>query len=490
MSISASLIYSARFTAFAEKKALQAAKKTEFHTHTTSFAEKIHRISETLLLPGRLCAQLLARAVQPLPGQDKERVLWGMAVRVLCVALSILTTPLAIGSFMIALPLRLLDHAYRPVISYIDNSSRVRIPCPLQLSQDHPLHIRTHNLGFVTSSMSIVGDLRPPIQRAKELASSIRNDPNQPDVILFQEAFHEDASRILCEEIKREYPFIIHSVAPHISGFSSGAMVASKYPIESVSFHSLPHMLGPERASQRGVLSVRLESAAGPIFLYNAHTQALLGEDRAQARRQQLEEMRTIMLRDLQNEPSCMQILIGDLNTSRVTAWGEDNLEPKGQAEEAVLNRLKEYFDDVYLRDHDPLTGQRSASAPVYLAKDNERMGEDLVEPSGSWYHGPMADPGLILSSKMRYDRWRHHRPAPQKVQEISVNKSTWGTKKWHKEQTANTARFDYVLLLRNQNKLDGRAEIRRIAVPQGIPSAPTDHLPVDGRFWINYCSS
>ena len=65
----------------------------------------------------------------------------------------------------------------------------------------------------------------------------------------------------------------------------------------------------------------------------------------------------------------------------------------------------------------------------------------------GSWYYGPFAHPGLILSGKIRFDRWRYNRPAPKRVAGISMGPSTWGTHAWHSQQVANTARFDYILL-------------------------------------------
>lgn len=356
----------------------------------------------------------------------------------------------------------------------------------LVMTQDQPLRVRTHNLGFTTSGMSTLGDLRPPATRAEELVQSILHDPLNPDVILFQETFHEDGARILAEGLKEEYPYLIHSVAPQIGGFSSAAMVASKYPIERVEFHRLNHMTpGPERAAPRGISSVRLNSAKGSLLLYGVHTQALLGEMHAKARFNQVRAMVELIQKDRQEEPGVLQVLMGDLNTSRVTAWGEDNLLPQGQAEEAVLKEVAEHFDDIYERDHHPLTGERTYGEPTYLPIDNARLEEEaLVEPSGSWYHGPFANPGFILSAKMKRDREKHGRPVPNKVAGISVKPATWGSSDWHAEQTANTARFDYILLPKGDSPLEGRAEIRRVVVPKGIQSASSDHLPVDGRIW------
>ncbi len=199
------------------------------------------------------------------------------------------------------------------------------------------------------------------------------------------------------------------------------------------------------------------------------------------------------MQADLRQEPHAWQVLTGDFNISRLTAWGEDNLKPKGQAEERVIERHQDYFDDLYLRDHHILTGKRTTGDPSYLHIDNHRLNQNMQEPSGSWYDGPFSDPGILLSTIMRYDRQKHNRPEPQKVELVTVKKSTWGRQAWHSEQIANTARYDYILLLKNQGQkaalaplsLDGRVEIRRIVVPPGSQSASSDHLPVDGRIWL-----
>ena len=188
------------------------------------------------------------------------------------------------------------------------------------------------------------------------------------------------------------------------------------------------------------------------------------------------------MEKDVQINPNVFQVLMGDFNTSRITAWGEDNLNPTGQAEEKVLLRFDCCFKDFYLRDHCPETGIRtSKKKALFLESDNERLDENLVEPSGSWYHGPFADKGLFLSLKIKYDRYRHGRPAPEKS--IQIKKSTWGTRNWYSEQTANTARFDLICVPIKPPKafkLKGRSVIRRVFVPKGTQSAPSDHLPID----------
>ncbi len=111
-------------------------------------------------------------------------------------------------------------------------------------------------------------------------------------------------------------------------------------------------------------------------------------------------------------------------------------------------------------------------------------MGVDLREPSGSWYHGPYAD-SSIAKGIIAKDRAKHGRNKPLKVPGITVERSTWGTSGWFSEQTANTSRFDYLLFPKERKLLDGRAEIRRLIVPKGAQSGSSDHLPVDGKFWL-----
>lgn len=483
---SAQAFYPKHYSIQLDKNDLNGIGSEKFRTHRSIHAQRLHKLSEALLLPGRLAVQLLAKAVQPLAGKNKEKPAIGVLTRIGAITGCLFLLPVVIPSLLLSLPLRRIEHHLRPAVSYLKGPDIVGRRA-IELTPEKPLHVRSHNIGFVTTSMSTSGDLRSPVKRAHELVESINGDPEQPDLIFFQEAFHEDGVKVLCEGIQKSYPHIIHSVAPHFSGFNSGAMVASKYPIEEVEFKTFAHMLGPEKASPRGVIRVKVATNKGPMYLYGVHTQALIGQDRAESRFRQIKDLKDWMAEDLRKFPNISQVVLGDFNTSRLTAWGEDALEPKGQSEEKVLNRLNEEFDDLFLRDHDPKTGKRIKDQPEYLPHDVKRAGYALEEPQGSWYHGPFADPGPVLTRKMRKDREKHQTPAPAPVEGLVGKATKWGTKEWQKEQRANTARFDFILLPKNDGlkKLDGRVEIRRVIVPEGVQSASTDHLPVDGRIWM-----
>lgn len=479
----ASKTYASTYNVKLDHKHLKQLAKPHATTHVSLHAELMHRVSESILLPGRLNLQFLSRIIQPLSGESKNSRLLGVAVRVTSIVLWLLSIPIALASAILSFPLRLIDHSYRPAISYIDaskeNGAKPKQLSDIDLTAKNPLQIRTHNIGFVLTSMSNVGDLRHPVTRAQEIVEAVTNDPKKPEIIFFQEAFHENATQLLCEGLKKEYPYIIYHAAPQISGFNSGAMIASKYPPENVEFYCLNHNIFPETLSPKGLIKFCLNTPKGLLFFYSAHTQALIGEDRANSRFFQLKQIKEIMDADKAAHPNALQVLCGDLNTSRVNAWGGDNTNPPNQAEARVMKRLNKYFTDPFLKDHDALTGERTKGLPKYLPSDNQRMDNlQLAEPKASWFDGPFYEPGKILSTKMSIDRRKHHRSDPLQVNSRKAN--AWGTSQWRDQQDAENARFDYILFPKEQDNLDATIEIRRLAAAKGTQSASSDHLPVD----------
>ncbi|MBA3603430.1 MAG: hypothetical protein H0W50_07270 [Parachlamydiaceae bacterium] len=403
--------------------------------------------------------------------------------------LTLLVYFLALGCF--AFSLRSIEHKKRPVLGLLYTPSAVEKSSEdLTLTKKLPLHVRTHNLGLVSNFLNIVNDLRDPVERANEIAHSILQDPHQPDIIFFQEAFHEDAVHQLCEKIRIVYPYIIHSVAPQISGWSSGVMVASKYAIKEIEFERLEHMLGMEKIVPRGIIKVRLTAQIGELLLYGVHLQPLLGKYRSNIRFMQLKQIKTFMKEGLKKNPHAFQILVGDFNTSRVTEWGEDSME---LFEKPVLDRFSKYFHDYFLEDHDEITGKRSSdSTATYLESDNIILEEkNLPEPVGSWQRGPFANKGYILEMICKVEGWVDASKTANLVAEVVLEENEWGTEKWHSSQATSPARLDYIVtpkktkMLNPSGELKCKVEIRRGLVPLDAQSASSDHLPVDGRFWI-----
>jgi hypothetical protein len=480
----ATLSYKPTFTVTMTEDELPVITEVTFRTHDSENKEIIHTLNESyLLIIGKLFLQSLGTVIEPSPGKDKRKILNRIAIRIFAgfslipigIA-TIITTPIPLG-------IRCIEHLYRPSMRILHNNLIMGKPLSdFQLTEAKPFHIRTHNLGFVPKSMSIVGDLRDPIERAHEVVQSIIGDVKQPDMIVFQETFNEDATRVLCEGIKSSYPYILHSIAPHPIGFNSGAMFASKYPFKDVKYQRFDHFLGVENICPRGITRVRLQAKHTTLSVYGVHTQALQSKARAESRLNQINQIiKFINEDDSPNEP---KILVGDLNTSIITTWGESNI---GQPEDTVYNLFQENFNDFFLKDHDANTGLRTSGEPFYLKYDNQRMGVlDLCEPSGSWYH--FAEKGYILRAMEAYEQWKYDLPDLIPAHGVTVHPSTWGTKDWFDTQIANTSRLDYIGTPISQKGLvDGIVEIRRVVVPPNAQSASTDHLQVDGRIWLDH---
>lgn len=489
---SASLSYPDDYKVILSNDQLNALATTSYTTHKNPTSEWLHKASQFCLLPWRKSLQFFAYSLQSRPGENKEdrSIFRSKPASIARGFLGILFLTVSAVFGAITLPIHLaalFSYKSRPILSYINNSSQNN-ESKSKMSQESPLHIRTHNIGLVIESMGIVTDLRPVKQRVNEIADNILKDKHQPDVICFQEVFHEDGARELCNRIKTQYPYIITNVLPTASGFNSGAMIASKYPLRDVHFHCLANNIGIERLAPKGVLRVIIDTDKGPVAIYNAHTQALLGKERANARYLQIEQIKTIMATDKLNTPM-EQILVGDLNTSSINAWGENNIIDTNNPEAPVQKKLHEEFEDIFLKDHDQLTGNRCSGQPRFLSSDNKRMEvEHLPEPSGSWYVGPVAKPDTFLATQAlkrnEEDKKVHQYTAPPVPGKNSIKTdSLWGTGTWRQTQPADTARFDYVLFplyKGERSKLNGLAEIRRIHAPKEAQSAASDHLPID----------
>lgn len=474
---------------------LKKIKSIEFSTHYKSegksydWGEKFYYLGSKILLPWKKSLQLFARVIQPAPGKNKNSHFRSLAIRVGSAVGCLCLMPVGLLSLGPGAIFHSIGHVQRKPLSYIDNSANVKpkgtdldLNEKEELSGDNQesiskkplLHLRTHNLGFVYEFFRIIGDLRSPVKRAEEVAESILTDENQPDVICFQEAFHLDATSVLCERLKEKYPYIIHNISPHVLGLNSGAVIASKYPIEEVSFRRFTNMLGPEKLSPRGLVGVKLKVNGEMVTVYSTHLQALLGKERSEVREQQLKDIDKWMKAD--KEESGHQILVGDFNASHVTAWGEKN-----ESDEKFFDYAEANFTNVFELDHDKMTGERTNDERAqFLKADNKRLGqEDLPEPRGTWYTGPFYKKGKMMEFNEWLQRVLYKEKKREKIEGVVRLPNTWGTKKWTAKQEANTARFDHIFLPKG-SKLQGKAEIRRGIIPSYKQSASTDHLPVD----------
>lgn len=478
-----------------ESVALKANKNKRFNISHSAYLNVLHSAVEIIQKPAGKFLQCVSRVLQPCPGEGKEITgFTGLTYRVSYLALAILLLLPAIPSALVTFSLRTIELKMRPEISYVDNSQnavKAKIEKDLNPTEHNPLKVRTHNVALQLKTMNILADTRNTNRRAQEMVNSVmdENDETAPDIMLFQEAFDEDSVKILAEGLKAKYPYIIHTVLPHISGYSSGSFVASKYPIDNVQFDVFQHMSNPEKSfAPRGIIRVNLKTAGREqIAIYEVHAQAFLGQDKAMARYNQFRQLRRKMKADKRNNPNLHQIAVGDFNTSPINAWGHSNrFESEKIAFKYLSNEKK--FINLFRKDHDEI-GKRIDSQPFYLEHDNRRMGVTLQEPEATWSEGPFEtqfdEAGYARGAIVRKMMKKRNQLTGKNVKvEKKVIRGLWGTTKWYKLQPANGAHFDYCLLTPNSS-LDGRSEIRRIITPKGTQSAASDHLPLDTRIWL-----
>lgn len=448
-------------------------KKYSTHLSKSESYKILFRIAQVLITPWKETTKCFGRAMQPLPGCNKDHKIYGAIVQVINAIAFLIMLPIGIASLIVAFPFYANGHKNRPYISVIDNSDKV---API-LDPKDTLDIRTYNLGFVYDGMSIAADLRPIEERATEIANAFMEEENSPDVICFQEAFSMRGTSILCETLKKKYPYIIHSVGPHVSGLNSGLMMMSKYPIEEVFYRRFNNLLGVEKLSSKGMLGIRINLGNGRFAnVYDAHTQALLSKEKAEIRLAQLKQIvewididdtRDTLLRG--NREKVGDFLNGDLNISVIDAWGYAN-----PNERAGMRFLKSHFYDPFLEEHDK-HGKRIKGTAKYLKPGD-------LEATGSWHTGPAAKKPLFL----RISDWIEstlYGFKPGKSIKPLENPVLWGTAKWRR--TANTARLDYSLVRKRQGKphVKGVAEIEHVRTK--AQSGTSDHLPNRALFQI-----
>ncbi len=470
--------------------------QSTYRTHTSVAAEWLHLVSAWLVWPMSLVTRGIGYVVEPTPGANKklsnQTKLLIRSTALLAAVIGLLPSAVFL---VFGLILRLIDHPFRPEAHFLVTGNLSDYENnPIALTHEQSLHIRTHNVAFVPPIVRVITDIRNPVTRAAELVRFILGDPKQPDIICFQEAAlsNEDALKALVTGIAPVYQFIIHDVKHSRWGLTSGAMVASKYPIKYEGFYLFDHMVPGDKKAPRGILKASLNTTAGTVMLYNIHTQSLLGYDRAQARLAQIQDVYRLVIDDCAKYgPSFHPIVLGDFNTSRITHWGEDNLTPPHQAEASVLHYLSAHFEDPFLNNHDAVTGARTSGTPIFLSHDQERTrnsaaishtADQIEEPRGTLYQGPFSvDRGFFMNRHLKNDQQQHGFDTP--VQAVALPASQWGGMNWEESRATSTARMDYVLfpvIPERTTALDTQVEIRHIVCDEKLPSASSDHHPVD----------
>ncbi|MGO0309636.1 endonuclease/exonuclease/phosphatase family protein [Endozoicomonas acroporae] len=386
--------------------------------------------------------------------QTQNVPLWARKVARVTAVTLFLVPSLALG--ILGFSLRMIGNLFRNDISLIQSS----VP-PAVYHPEQGLHLMTYNTGLMPSFIRNLNDLRSSQQRSGEIAAALTCNPDViPDVVCFQEVFDQQAAKRLCQDLSGHYHHIVHSVAPRETGLNSGLAIASKYPVQEVSFRPFSDLAAEDQLANKGLLRIVLDLGNDKTaVVYNTHLQAKDGQTYDAIRVAELKQIRRWVEADSNNDRQNNRhhhgiFLMGDLNIARSDEQGRVI---KNEQYQQGRQALGEKFTDSYYETHDEESDTRlvERSESFFVNSDQATIkAADRREPDGSWYLG--------AGNKVRYP---------------------WGSKRWKAHpQVASHCIYDRQLVYRDiEKKWASHTEIRQLGldVADDLESGLSDHLPV-----------
>jgi endonuclease/exonuclease/phosphatase family metal-dependent hydrolase len=159
--------------------------------------------------------------------------------------------------------------------------------------------------------------LSPPLSFSDQntRAAYLKNSVGQYDVLFIQEAFDNTAREdYLIPELSTIFPY--HTNVLDIPGTvneDGGTMFFSKWPIEYDTGHVYQSCYSFECLSNKGVSYARINKLGQAYHLFNTHTQAFIGDEEIESRKNQIKEIRSFI--DFFSIPNSEPVIVGgDLN--------------------------------------------------------------------------------------------------------------------------------------------------------------------------------
>lgn len=140
------------------------------------------------------------------------------------------------------------------------------------------------------------------VDRAWKLTDSLKS--NNFDIILLQECFDKKCIKIIVEQLKSIYPYIIEPIRV-CTPINSGLLVLSKYPLSDVKFQKFDKLVGADRLASKGFVSFTIDVCGLKISSMVLHQQA--GDSKKRSR---IRENNLSLISDNKTDIMC-----GDFNT-------------------------------------------------------------------------------------------------------------------------------------------------------------------------------
>ncbi|WP_257274210.1 endonuclease/exonuclease/phosphatase family protein [Endozoicomonas sp. SESOKO4] len=306
-------------------------------------------------------------------------------------------------------------------IRYMKEISLIQSDVPPAIYQpERGLHLMTCNTGLMPSHNK--NDLRSTQQRYRKIAGALTRNPDiTPDVVCFQEAFVQQATEQLCQDLKGHYHHIVHSVAPRKTGLNSGLVIASKYPVKVATFRPFTDLVEEDRRINKGLLRIVLDLGNDKTaVVYNTHLQASEGQPYEAIRFDQSYQIRKWFEEDSSNDRRNKRhhhgtFLMGDLNFARSDEQRLCN-DPEYNHN---MQALGKDFSNTYYDTHDEENDTRlvESSESFFVNSDQATINpEDRREPDGTryrWQEHPEVTRRCIYNYQLVYGdtekKWASH---------------------------------------------------------------------------------
>lgn len=302
----------------------------------------VARCAELLQLPSHLAADALGYALRRYDFQ-----LSGLGSRVAYVALVVFSTPYHLTFGLIAWGLSSVGGLGRRQFCQITPQS------PNAASFDK-LTICTFNTALLSDLINglkgsidyahyfpIPGGISDRVDRVAQAVLS-----TGADVVCLQEVFHDSGARKLSSELAEHYPYQVRQVAASSLKQSSGLMILSKAPIESVSFHLFEQHTGADSFANKGTLAVTLDLGRNKkLQVLTTHMNSDVkihggtAGGASQVRKQQLEQISRLVS---SSQPA---VVLGDMNHRDPNLEGLTRLaKPEGSNSADDWNQIDHIF--------------------------------------------------------------------------------------------------------------------------------------------------
>ena len=187
--------------------------------------------------------------------------------------------------------------------------------CVSQISsngQTGTLQILSWNVQLLPAIVFYKGQMK----RAPLIVNQLKD--SSYDIIVFQEAFHKKARKLLWKGLNESFPYQLEPGKGGFLKFNSGVWIISKLKPErtdNVKFTKCRIPLADCRAN-KGASFVEVVKDGQKVQIFATHVQAKEGEKYQQTRNTQFQEMKDQLIEQYK-EDKVPQIVLGDLNTAK-----------------------------------------------------------------------------------------------------------------------------------------------------------------------------